>query len=174
MTTETGAKLAAAVRAALAELKTACAGVDEAAAGRAPEGRWTPREILSHILGQDEAGMVPMLERFLAEDTPRIDLVPEQTWMSDERRALPFAILLDKAAQKYEAVARFAEGLSAEQLARTARIPLLKASPMGEYPTLGTAIGGFGAYHVRMHAEHLREVLAGQAEPQKNAPPGGQ
>lgn len=160
MATETGAKLAQAVRASVTELMAVCAGVDEAAASRAPAGRWSPREILSHLAGREGISPVAMLERFLAEDTPLIELVPEQTNLSEARRAMPFAELAELAARRYEAIARFAEGLKEDQFGRTARIPALAQSPLGEYPTLEGIIGGLGSYHVQMHTAHLREILA--------------
>lgn len=159
MTTETGAKLAQAIRATVAELKAVCAGVDEALAARAPQGRWSPREILSHVTGPDESGLIPLLELFTTADTPRIELVPEQTYMSEARRAMSFARMAELAAQRYEEVARYAEGLSAEQFGRRAHVPLLKDSPLGDHPSLEAMIGGFGQYHLKMHIEHLREVL---------------
>jgi hypothetical protein len=162
MPSATAARLAESIRATIKELRAACAEVDEAAAGRAPEGRWTPREILSHLAGPEGPGLVAMFRRLLDEDEPRIDLVPEQTYMTGERSAMPFALLVDKAAQKYEAVARFAEERSEEQLARTAHVPVLAKSPMGERPSLAALLGGFGQYHVAMHIAHLRDVLAGK------------
>lgn len=157
----TGTELAQAIRAAQAELQAVCKTVGDDAADRAPEGRWRPREILSHIAGAGESGIVPFFRRFLDEDTPRIDVVPEQTNLTEARRAMPFAQLAAMVAQRYEELARFAETLSAEQLARTAHVPALAKSPMGERPTLGGMLGGFGQYHVKMHTDHLREVLAG-------------
>jgi hypothetical protein len=160
MTTEKGAKLAQGIRAAVAELASTCAGVDEATALIAPAGRWSPKEILSHITGPDERGVLALLQMFAAADTPRIDIVPEQTYMTETRRAMSFAALAELAAERYGAVARYAEELNEEQFARTAHIPLLKQSPLGEFPTLEMAIGGFGQYHLKMHIDHLREVLA--------------
>lgn len=160
MTTEQGTHLAQAVRATVAELVSLCAEVDEATALRAPAGRWSPKEIVSHVTGPDERGFWALLQKFTAADTPLIELVPEQTYMTQARQAMSFAALAELAARRYEEIARFAEGLEPEQFARTAHIPMLKQSPLGEYPTLQAMIGGFGQYHLKMHIEHLREVLA--------------
>lgn len=162
MSNATGSHLAQIIRAAQADFQTLCAAVAEA--DRAPAGRWTPREIVSHLLGPGEGALLAMLRRFLDEDVPHIDIVPEQTWMTDERRKAPLAALLEQLAARYEGLAAFAEGLGEEQLGRRAHIPLFKDSPLTDHPSLAAMIGGLGQYHVQMHGDHLREVLAGQAK----------
>lgn len=170
MTTEKGAQLAQGIRATVAEFRSICSEVDEAEAGRAPAGRWSPKEIVSHVAGPDKSGLLPLLEMFTAADTPRIELVPEQTYMTQARRAMPFAQIAALAAQRYEEVARYAEGLEAEQFDRKAHVPVLKESPLGEFPTLEAMIGGLGQHHLKMHTEHLREVLAALKAQQPTAP----
>lgn len=160
MASSTGTHLAGIIRSALAELKTACAEVDEATASRAPAGRWSPKEILSHLIGSAEGCHVALFRRFTEADVPRIDIVPEQTHLTPERGALSFAQLVQLAEREYEGVAAYALTLDEEQFARTAHIPLFKESPLTEYPTLAAMVGGMGQYHVRMHIEHLRQVLA--------------
>ena len=159
MATATGSELAQGIRAKILELKAACADVDEAAASRAPAGRWSPKEILSHLLGPDASGLLPLLQKFLDSDVPLIEIVPEQTHFTGPRRDKTFAELLRELEQKYEGLARFAEGLSGAQLARTAHIPLFKDSPLTDHPTLAAFIGGLGQYHVQRHIDHLREIL---------------
>jgi hypothetical protein len=158
MASETGTKLAQGIRAKMAELRSACAEVKDADA--APQGRWTPREIVSHLAGREGAGYLATLRRFLDEDVPHIDIVPEQTHLNEARRAMPFAALVELAVHEFERIASAVETLSEAQLARTARIPLFKDRPIREYPTLAAMANGFGMYHVQMHIEHLREVLA--------------
>lgn len=160
MTTEKGAQLAQAIRATVAEFKSTCSEVDEATALRAPAGRWSPKEIVSHVAGPDGRGLVPLLEMFTTADTPLIEIVPEQTNMTQARLAMSFAQIAALAAQRYEEVARYAEGLKAEQFDRKAHVPVLKESPLSEFPTLEAMIGGLGQYHLSMHTEHLREILA--------------
>lgn len=169
MAAQTGAQLAAGIRAAFAELKTLCAGVDEADAGRAPAGRWSPREILSHLIGPAQGAYVALLERFTPDGEARIDIVAEQTHYAGERPGMRFAQLVDMAEGQYEALAAYAQGLDAERLARRARIPLFRDTPLTDHPTLEAVAAGLGQFHVRQHTEHLRQVLAELAAEQPGA-----
>jgi len=162
MATATGTELAQGIRLKMEELKKACAGIDEATASRAPSGRWSPKEILSHLLGH-ETGHMAVLTKFLDQDTPLLDLKAETTYLGDERAGMPFAQLLDAVLEEYLCIAKFADVLTAEQLERKAHVPMLKDSPLGEYPTLGALIGGLGGYHVQFHIDHLKEILQAKA-----------
>ena len=51
MATSRGIQLAQEIHQKVAELKQACQEVDESLATRAPNGRWSPKEILSHLCG---------------------------------------------------------------------------------------------------------------------------
>jgi hypothetical protein len=159
MATSAGAQLAHSVRQKMVELKEACSGVLEDTASRAPEGRWSPKEILSHLLGPKELAYLHLFQVFIKKDNPTIDLDPGNPFFSEERAKISFAALLSDVEKEYEQIALFSEKLTEEQLARVATIPQLKDSPLGENPTLGAMIKGLGEFHVQMHIDQLREVL---------------
>ena len=138
------------------ELAEAVAGIDEQAAARRPsEGEWCAKEVLSHLCGDEGESFVTGLRRFVEEDTPLIGVVAGLPYYSPRRQGMTVAELLSAVEQRYEEMAGFLGGLSDEQLARKARIPLLKETPIGEYPTLGQWAGALINFHL---ADHINQI----------------
>jgi hypothetical protein len=162
MATLTGKQLAQNIRKRIDELKEVCQGVDEGTASRTPPGRWSPKEILSHLLGPEETPPLLDLQAFLDKETPRLDIEPAKSFLSEERFKKSFAELLSQVATEYERICRFASGLSEKQLARKAQIPMLRDTPFGEYQTLAAwldMLGGMEESHLAFHTNHMREIL---------------
>jgi len=158
MATE-GVRLSQVIRQKMEQFKGLCKGIDEKTASRAPEGRWSPKQIVSHLCGPEGVGFLPSMQAFLDKDTPRLDIKPEDPFFSENRSRMSLAELLSEFEKECRRTAEFAERLTDEQLARKAHIPLLKEAPMGEYPTLAQWIGAIGEYHVGFHIDHMKEIL---------------
>ena len=159
MQTPEALRLSHTIRQNVENFKTLCDGLDEETASLAPPGRWSPKEIVSHLCGPDGIGHMPMFQVIVTEDTPRLDIDAENPFFSDRRSRLSLKELLAEFAAEYERIAEFASGLSGEQLGRKAHIPLLRESPFGEYPTLAVWIEVIGDHHLSMHIDHLRQIM---------------
>ncbi len=159
MTTPEGDKLVLMIEAKLGELQELCEGLDDKTAARAPEGRWSVKQILSHVLGPEGKGMMATLRPFLEKDVPLINIEAENTYYTGARAQMPLGQLLTEVELEYVRIALFVARLSKEQLNRKAHIPLLKDSPIGEYPTLAAWVEGIVGYHLDFHINHMKEIL---------------
>lgn len=159
MATSEGTQLSKAVREKIEEFVKLCQGLDEQTATRAPAGRWSPKQIVSHLCGPEGIGFMATLRPFIEQDTPRLDIEAENPFFSEKRARMSFAELLTELQREYGGIADFVAGLSEEQLNRKAHVPLLKDTPIGEYPTLAAWVQGIVEYHVTFHIEHMGEIL---------------
>ena len=159
MTTSEGAQLAQIIRQKVEEFMQVGQGIDESLAGRAPAGRWSPKQIVSHLCGPEGTGYMPLVAAILEQDSPLLDIEAENPFFTGKRTSMTLAELLAEFKGEYSRMAEVAEALTMEQLERKAHIPTLKETPLGEYPTLTGLISALSEYHVGFHTEHLKEVL---------------
>ncbi len=159
MPTPEGVRLSQVIHQKMEELRRLCKGIDEKTASRAPAGRWSPKEILSHVCGPEGVGLFPSIQTILDKDTPRLDIKAEDPFFTEKRRQMTLKELLLEFEREYNHIAEVVEGLSEEQLSRKAHIPLLKETPIGEYPTLAMWIGAIGGFHLGSHIDHMKEIL---------------
>jgi hypothetical protein len=159
MSTTDAATLVNMIDKEITELGIVCEGIDEQTAGRAPEGRWSPKQILSHLCGPEGKGMMASISAFFEQDMPRIDIVTEDPFFSENRANMTLAQLMSEVELEYSRVAGFASALDEKHLSRKAHIPSMKDSAIGEYPTLGAWIELIAVGHISFHLSHLKEIL---------------
>jgi hypothetical protein len=159
MATPEGTALASTIRTKIGEFQKICEGLNEEVASQAPAGRWSPKQIISHISGPDGIGYMPAFELILKQDTPRIDIIAEDPFFTERRSKLTMKELLAEARKEYAKIEELLLTLSEDQLNRKAHIPLFKDTALGEYPTLAMFVGGLGGWHLDFHINHLKEVL---------------
>jgi len=104
---------------------------------------------------------MPSIVAIVEQDTPRIDIDPENPFFTEKRSRMTLSELLAEFESEYRKIAEFSTSLSEEQLSRKAHIPLLKETPMGEYPTCAVWIAAIGEHHLGMHIDHMKEILQG-------------
>ncbi len=145
------------LEARMRELEEAVEPVNQEAAARRPgEAEWCVKEVLSHLCGDEGDDAVAMLRRILDEDTPLIGIVRGLPYYTPTRQAMRLEELRNDVSKRYEGVAEFLGSLSDEQLNRKARVPLLKDTPIGEYPTLAQFVGAQINFHLPDHINQIR------------------
>jgi hypothetical protein len=154
-----GARIAENIRKNVEAMERLCRGIDEETASKRPADRWSPKEIISHLCGREGVGMLPAVRAFIEQDTPRLDLHPEDPFFTGGRGRMTFAELLDAFGKEYARLAEFVAPLSAEQLRRKAHVPAFKKAPFGEYPTLADFLGVLAEHHLEFHINHMKEIL---------------
>ena len=167
MANQAGKEIAREMLAKMAEFRRTCEGLDEESSTYAPEGRWSPKQVISHLCGPEGVGLLPTFKAFIEQDTPEIDIEAENPYWSTKRSNMSLAELFAEFDLEYRHIAAFIEGLSDEQLSRRAHIPMLKDTPFGEYPTLAQWAAGLSGYHLGFHIDHMREILQALGLPGK-------
>jgi hypothetical protein len=114
--------------------------------------------VISHLCGPEATGYTAGLRRFLDEDMPQLDIEAGNPFYTPGRQLKSLDELLSDFEAEFARVASFVRPLSDEQLSRKARIPMLKESPLGEYPTLGQWVGALAEFHVGVHLEQLGKI----------------
>jgi len=159
MQAQKAARLSQIIGQKIEEFKSVTQDLDEKTASCAPAGRWSPKQIVSHLCGSEGVGFMPSIRAILEDDTPRLDIDVEDPFFTEKRSRMTFNELLAEFESEYRKMADFVTGLSEEQLNRKAHIPMLKETSMGEHPTLAGWIEAIGEHHLGMHTDHMREVI---------------
>jgi DinB superfamily len=140
------------------EIKQAVSGLsEEEASKKRGEEEWSVKEVLSHLSGDGSTDAASLLDRVVKEDTPQIDIHPGMSYY-EGRESIPLRELTSSVESTYSEMGAFLSGLNEEQLNRKAQVPLLKETPIGEYPTLGQLAGALINFHLNDHVQQLRNL----------------
>src|SRR5688572_2716446 len=140
------------------EIKQAVSGLsEEEASKKRGTDEWSVKEVLSHLSGDGKTDAASLLDRVINENIPQIDIHPGQSYYQG-RESLPLTELTSRVEATYSEMAAFLSGLNEEQLNRKAQVPLLKETPIGEYPTLGQLAGALINFHLNDHVNQLRNL----------------
>ncbi len=159
MGSQQATQLSQVIRQKVIDMKKLCGGIDDETASRAPSGRWSPKQIISHITGPDGVGLTPAIRAFLDQDTPLLELHPGDPFFTERRSKMAMRDLLKEFEAEYEQITGLIAGLSDEQLARKGHIPAFKETPIGEYPTLQLFVTALAERHIGFHIDHMKEIL---------------
>ena len=159
MATPAGNRLAESIRLKMAEIRSLCEDLDDETASRSPSGRWSPKQIISHLAGPEGKSFVRTLNLLLEHENPRLDIEAGNDFFTENRSGMTIQELLAECEREIAKIADLIAGLSEAQLGRKIHVPLLKDSPIGEYPSLAELIGAMGGWHMDFHIKHMKEVL---------------
>jgi hypothetical protein len=159
MTYRNGKELAQEVIDKKVEFRKICEALDEESASWSTEGRWSPKQIISHLCGPEGFGYLPSLEAFLEKDIPQIGIETANPYWTGKRSRMSLDDLLAEFNREYSRIAAYIEGLSEEQLSTRAHIPMLRDSSFREFPTLAQWVLWLAHNHIGFHINQMREIL---------------
>ncbi len=155
MVSEAGTSLRDALGQKMDELSEALNGLDEEKARqRAADAEWCCKEILSHLMGDEGDDILAPFRQIIEEDTPLIGIVTGLPYYTPDRQTMSLAEMRGAVSSRYRKLAEFLGGLTDADLARKARVPLFKETPIGEYATMGQFVGALN-FHL---AEHISQI----------------
>lgn len=141
------------------EIKEALSDVSEdQATKRSADGEWCIKEVLTHLSGADDALTMYQFKRFVSEDNPDLTVTPGEIAYTEEQESASVSKLVSDLVSEYAQIGTFLAGLNEEQLGRKGRVPFLKETPIGEYPTLAQWVGAIINFHLPDHIQQIRTL----------------
>jgi len=159
MSEQNGKQLSQLLRSKMEEISKLCTGLNEETASKAPAGRWSPKEIISHLIGPEGGNFVPFLRLALVMEAPRLDIEAENPFFTEQRAAMSMNELLALCEKGNGELADFIAELSDEELERKLYVPLFKDLPLTDHPSIAVFISGIGGFHLEFHINHMKEIL---------------
>lgn len=122
-------------------------------------GRWTTREVLSHLLGGPGLDLIAFLGTFSERNLPVHDLQPGESNLTDERRKMTLKQFVDALHSQRRSVLAYVEGLSDVELQqRKAVIPVFKQFLGTDEFSIAMLVGILFEGHWNGHAGQLAKI----------------
>ncbi len=155
MVSEAGTSLRDALGQKMDELSEALNGLDEEKARqRAADAEWCCKEVLSHLMADEGDDVLAPFRQIIEEDTPLIGIVTGLPYYTPDRQTMSLAEMRSAVSSRYRELAEFVGGLTDADLARKARVPLFKETPIGEYATMAQFVGALN-FHLTDHISQI-------------------
>lgn len=158
MATQTVRELEAKSDAAWKNLTAQLAGMEPYLERADAPGEWTTREVLSHLLEGDDWKPAAVLASFAERDLPTIEIAPGETFLTPARRRMTLPQMVGALDAQRRSVFDYLDGLSDEDLARKARIPLFKSFMGTDEIPLPMFVGAMFDYHMNDHAGQIAKI----------------
>lgn len=122
-------------------------------------GRWSTREVLSHLLLMPSWEPVAFLTQFSERNLPLVELEPGQSHLTAERRTMTLQEFVNALDLQRRSVLAYLEGLSdAELQQRKVRIPVFKQFMGTDEISLAMFTGAMFDFHWHGHASQLAKI----------------
>jgi hypothetical protein len=121
-------------------------------------GQWTAREVLCHLLFEPGWKPVPLLKTFAEKNLPVVDIKPDVTTVTAERKAMTLKQFTDALDSQRRDVMNYLDGLGEAELNRKSRIPIFKEIMGTDEVDIPTYVGALFEYHWNDHAGQLAKI----------------
>ena len=159
MTNPTVRELRTRVDAAWANLTRQLEGMEPYLERGDEPGEWTTRQVLAHLLFDPGWDATATLKKFAARDFPTLEIKPGEVYLTEERRRMTLAQLVDALDAQRRAAFAYVEPLpEAEIQERKVRIPALKPFLGVEEVPIAMYIGALLDGHWNDHAGQLAKI----------------
>ena len=121
-------------------------------------GEWNTRQVLCHLLFEQDWNPVNTLETFAHTNLPVMQITPGLTDTSGERAKMSLHQFLDALDRQRKQVFAYLDGLSEADLERKSRIPLFKQIMGTDEISIPVYVGALFDYHWNDHAGQLAKI----------------
>lgn len=121
-------------------------------------GEWTTRQVLCHLLEDQDWSPVATLKSFTSANLPVIEIDPGHAPVTPERQKMTLTQLREALEAQRRDIFDYLESLGDTDLTRKARIPLFKQFMGTDEIALPVYVGAMFDYHWNDHAGQIAKI----------------